>query len=1325
MLFIFPGRRKYVSRLILVSSLLVTFIPLLNAQQQQQRRQVQQQQLQNQRRQLLTQRLYQLSINNFVDGCLDKTLALFEPGKPKYQSLVNDCGGKDSTSDVRATLVKNLTKVISDSLQSFFRTEAGRQHFGKAVNVVRRDCITHSNSPVVNSRISDFIKKICTPIPPTRTNRAPIANAGEDITLTLPVNYTTLKGSGADPERHPLRFRWSKISGDNNATVISPGNAVTYIENLTAGSYRYTLTVTDSLGASGYDTVTITVNAQRLPPVANAGPTIEITLPVNSAVLSGNGTDPQQSILSFRWTKVSGNGGFIVNDTSRSTVVQELAEGTYLFRLTVTNRLRLSASDTMRVIVHGKPNRPPLAYAGDDIIIKLPEDSVQLSGSGTDPDGDTLGYNWKFVSGPSTVRIASPQNQTIKLSGLEAGEYYFSLTVTDGRGLQGMDSIRLQVNPIFYLNTPPTVSAGPDLKLDLSESKSIQFQASASDSDGSIVSYQWEKLAGPDSFEFINADKAEGRIENPAEGEYTFQLTVTDNGGRSASDIVLLQVSRTSAAGISLWIIITAALGAGVIIWSAFKFLWFREKQKVIAYYLNEKEERLVHGFMPDGDRTEGFTIGYLSRWRIRQLKRRGIVFSILNTKELTVNTPGANHEYRFARKKGKYIPKGETVNTGEGDFSNIIPADTLTKDGHSDFPLFYIITLDSPLLPKFQVDLQTKGIEVLQRIPNDSYLVAVENIDQIRMLEGNYFPFIRVIRPYSPEDTGFFMLNERTASPVGEAGERKITVDLLLHRERDLGKVEGFVSRLQIDEWVGQFRNVIRVRARWNKQLAYKLASNKYIQAIYEHIPPVLHNDFARQLIGLEDRTGSLPVYHLDEKGADEIVAVADTGIDRQHPDLQGKIHGAVSWGRPLLKNTSDPDGHGTHVAGSIVGTGVGSKGMFRGIAPDAKIFVQSLIDDNREITDLRLTLYSLFTEARQSGARIMNMSWGSATEGAYTYDAAVIDQFVSDNPDMLIVVSAGNENEFMVTSGGKNVPIPGLVGSLATNKNGLTVGASCSNRDNDDSQSIASFSSRGPCQPESRIKPDIVAPGTCVISARSSQARGTNFLPKDSGIPGNLYGCMQGSSMAAAMVSGAAALVRQYYRNKKKCPNPSSALIKATLINGTRQLGSKSAVADRKTIPNNSQGFGMLDMLMTIPNNQTNFSLQYCDAISDPSMMLTETGKTKYFQLTLNTRTWLRICMVFLDNHKNGAQIDLNLIVGLDGSTKKWTGNEGINAKDRDWKHKAEDFRNNIEVVRMAKALPGVYTIEVAATKAMLKDNVGFALVVTSGDMSAKLTP
>jgi hypothetical protein len=189
----------------------------------------------------------------------------------------------------------------------------------------------------------------------TATNQVPAANAGADQTITQPASSVTLNGSGTDSDGSISFYSWTKLSG-GSATITSPSSASTTITGLTAGSYIFRLTVTDNSGATAVDDVNITVNtATNQLPVANAGADQTITLPANSVTLNGSGTDPDGTIASFAWSKVSGGAATINSPSSASITITGLSAGSYTFRLTITDNSGATAFDDVNVTVNSAP----------------------------------------------------------------------------------------------------------------------------------------------------------------------------------------------------------------------------------------------------------------------------------------------------------------------------------------------------------------------------------------------------------------------------------------------------------------------------------------------------------------------------------------------------------------------------------------------------------------------------------------------------------------------------------------------------------------------------------------------------------------------------------------------------------------------------------------------------------------------------------------------------------------------------------------------------------------------------------------------------------
>jgi subtilisin family serine protease len=381
-----------------------------------------------------------------------------------------------------------------------------------------------------------------------------------------------------------------------------------------------------------------------------------------------------------------------------------------------------------------------------------------------------------------------------------------------------------------------------------------------------------------------------------------------------------------------------------------------------------------------------------------------------------------------------------------------------------------------------------------------------------------------------------------------------------------------------------------------------------KWIDRVSE---PHLDNNVARVLIGA-DPAGARYAPSNALYGSGEVIAIVDTGLDTGlagtvHPDLRGRIVNATAWANSTW---ADDEGHGTHVAGTAAGNGTQSgsnpgshvyTNSYAGVAPDAGLSIQSVISSTGSLSGLN-SFFNIMATAYNDGARVCNNSWGADTRGVYDYYARLADSFSYSNPDFLMVFAAGNA--------GVDVNRDGIidfqsVGSPGVAKNVLTVGAGENNEsgrsgaarygrtygyfgfptfpisgDNiaNTPNGLAAFSSRGPTR-DNRMKPEIVAPGTAIISTRSSQPEA--YYDK---VVNQWYAFSSGTSMASPVVTGAAAIVHQYLKNIKSIAEPTSALMKAVMMVSARDLSpGQYGVGTKREIqpaPNNSEGFGRVDV-------------------------------------------------------------------------------------------------------------------------------------------------
>lgn len=227
--------------------------------------------------------------------------------------------------------------------------------------------------------------------------------------------------------------------------------------------------------------------------------------------------------------------------------------------------------------------------------------------------------------------------------------------------------------------------------------------------------------------------------------------------------------------------------------------------------------------------------------------------------------------------------------------------------------------------------------------------------------------------------------------------------------------------------------------------------------------------------------------------------VAVLDSGVDTTHPDLADQVVASRSFipGQDVI----DRNGHGTHTASTVAGTGAASGGRERGVAPDADLVIGKVLDEygSGSISGI---IAGMEWAARAEHAKVINMSLG--VSAWHTQDdplSQAVNQLTAET-GALFVVAAGNSG-----------PDPYTLGAPGTADAALTIGAV------DTSDHLAGFSSAGPRMNDEALKPDMTAPGVDVLAARSQH------IPWGEGY----YYVDSGTSMAAPHVAGAAALLVQ----------------------------------------------------------------------------------------------------------------------------------------------------------------------------------------------------
>lgn len=390
----------------------------------------------------------------------------------------------------------------------------------------------------------------------SNTNKPPVANAGPDQTITA--SSTTLNGSSSsDPDGSIASYNWSKLSGPSSYTISNSTLANPTVSNLVAGTYQFVLVVNDNLGLTSRDTVQIIVtSAQPAPPppaqgpVAKAGSDISITLPTNNVTLNGSSSyAPAGSITNWNWSKLTGPSGESINSPQYyTTTVTSLSQGTYSFVLTVTDNTGSTGKDTVIVTVSGSTggNQLPVAKAGADQ--NITGSSTVLDGSGSyDPDGTIKSYYWTKITGPASYAISNSTLASPTVSGLVNGTYEFALAVNDAQGALSRDTVKITVGSSAPANQAPVANAGQNSSITLPTNTATLNGSASSDPDGTISSWKWTRIAGPNNPTIANASVANTSVSNLVQGVYQFELKVTDNAGASAADTVVITVAYGSA----------------------------------------------------------------------------------------------------------------------------------------------------------------------------------------------------------------------------------------------------------------------------------------------------------------------------------------------------------------------------------------------------------------------------------------------------------------------------------------------------------------------------------------------------------------------------------------------------------------------------------------------------------------------------------------------------------------------------------------------------------------------------------------------------------
>ncbi|KAH0617883.1 hypothetical protein JD844_016582 [Phrynosoma platyrhinos] len=383
--------------------------------------------------------------------------------------------------------------------------------------------------------------------PAVRINQPPVAIVSPKAQeISFPTTSTFIDGTQSTDDTKIVSYHWQETEGPQRERKASADTPVLHLSNLVPGNYTFRLMVVDSDGAANSTLAFLRVNKQvDFPPVANAGPNQEISLPQNTITLNGSQSKDDHEIVGYEWSlSPKSKGKLVTMEGVRSPYLQlsSMEEGDYTFQLTVTDSAKQQSTAEVTVVVQAEKNSPPRAVTGPDKEFTFPVQSAILDGSMSTDDFGIVYYHWENISGPSSLQMENVDSAIATVTGLQVGTYYFRLTVKDGQGLSS--SATLSVTVKEERNHPPQAHAGGKHVLVL-PNNSITLDGSQSTDEQRIVSYLWIRDGqSPAAGDVIHGSDHEAilQLTNLVEGSYIFHLKVTDDKGDSDIDTAVVEV---------------------------------------------------------------------------------------------------------------------------------------------------------------------------------------------------------------------------------------------------------------------------------------------------------------------------------------------------------------------------------------------------------------------------------------------------------------------------------------------------------------------------------------------------------------------------------------------------------------------------------------------------------------------------------------------------------------------------------------------------------------------------------------------------------------
>ncbi len=381
-------------------------------------------------------------------------------------------------------------------------------------------------------------------------NDNPVADAGGDKN-TLSNRLVILDGSGSkDPDGDALKYTWKQVSGDD-VVLVSPNRfelkfKAPEVSGGASSTLEFELTVTDPYGGESTDSVTVTVTSDNARPSPDAG--VDQTVDEQSDVtITGSAEDPDSENLTYSWKQVGGEAVELSSTdepqpTFTAPIVANGKVKVLVFELRVADENGHPVKDTTKVTVL-PINSAPVSNAGDDQTVDV-DATVTLAGSATDEDEEQLTYVWSQIAGPSVILSSTTDSSVTFVAPKVTVDTVLTFQLIANDGTVDSDADTVDVTVKGLVSKAITAYAGKDQTVN--EDSVVTLFGSGKDPLKHKLDYSWTQISGESvtlsSSDIAKPSFAAPDVNNGDTKTFTFELTVSDEMGRTAKDTVKITV---------------------------------------------------------------------------------------------------------------------------------------------------------------------------------------------------------------------------------------------------------------------------------------------------------------------------------------------------------------------------------------------------------------------------------------------------------------------------------------------------------------------------------------------------------------------------------------------------------------------------------------------------------------------------------------------------------------------------------------------------------------------------------------------------------------